>query len=489
MNATTGNDSNDDSRDGAGVGAAAVDWAAMAPEGGERIPELLERLAVSDAALSELHDLIEFPAPGHLAAPAAVDFLVDIARDEATAPTDRWRPLSLLLELVSAHAEDRFPEPRDLGQWRDEVAWATSNDIEKVREQYRAWADEAPDEQHYLRMRNRLTAIDGPAGTAVLRAELETFEAVCARVPDLVTLLKGAGNRRGLDRAGEWVSYLLAFLTPESERISSAITGSSQILLAKDLRPVPQAPSSLRDAMTGMLDDGGEPLPAEIFALGLTASPRDVDTTVALTHQMAGGNLYNSFAASVAMVLIHGENTPREGLRRIGRGGGTSMGYEGLFNESWPHCGVRSPQVLGFLALGRAGGRARRLRLDILPGLIKGEDASRALVTGVGLEMVLGPRSKGYSVEEHAGAEYDEETLKVLWAIAELPESAWEDEEFTDTLRAWALPGEREEYCALVGADAETEEEEAAPAPGQAQAPAAPEIGGLFGRLFGGGRR
>ncbi|RKS10418.1 hypothetical protein DFP74_6184 [Nocardiopsis sp. Huas11] len=481
MNATTENDSNDGPDDG----AAAVDWTALAPEGGERIPELLGRLAGSDAALSDLHDLIDFPAPGHMAAPAVVDFLVDIALDEQTPPTDRWRPLSLLLELVTAHAEDRFPQPRDLDQWRDEVAWATSNDIEKVREQYQAWAEEAPDEQQYLRMRNRLKAIDGPAGTAVLRAELETFEAVCARVPDLVALLKGAANRRGLDRAGEWVSYLLAFLAPEAERVSAEITGASQILLAKDLRPTPQAPTSLRDAMTGALDDGGEPLPAEIFALGLAASPRDVDTTIGLTHQMAGGNLYNSFAAAVAVVLIHGENTPREGLRRIGRGGGTSMGYEGLFNESWPHCGVRSPQVLGFLALGRAGDRARRLRLDILPGLLKGGDDSRALVTGVGLEMVLGPRSKGHSAEEHANAEYDEETLKVLWEIAELPESAWADEEFADTLRAWALPGEREEFCALVGVDPDAEEEEAAPA--QAQAPAAPEPGGLLGRLFGGG--
>ncbi|GHC94865.1 hypothetical protein GCM10007079_45760 [Nocardiopsis terrae] len=480
MNATTGNEAHDNTEN--------VDWAALAPEGGERIPELLEQVATSDSALSDLHDIIHFPAPGHRAAPRAVDRLVDIATDEATQPADRWRPLSLLLELVSAHAEDRFPQHRDLDQWRDEVAWAISNDAEKVRAQYRTWMEEAPDEQHHHRMRNRLAVMEADDGAELLRAELETYEAVLARVPDLVTLLHGGANRGGLDRAGEWVSYLLGFLPGDAERISAEITGASQVLLAKDLRPAPKAPTSMREVMTQGLDSG-EPLPAELFALGLVADPSDVDTTVGLVHQMAGGNLYNSFAASVALVLIHGENTPREGLRRIGRGGGTSMGYEGLFNESWPHCGNRSPQVLGFLALGRAGDRARRLRLDILPGLIKGEEESRALVTGAGLEIVLGPRSRGYTVEEHAQADYDEETLKVLWAIAELPASAWQDEEFTATLSAWALPDNAEEFCALVGVEPETEtgEETEAAAP-QRQQPQQQAPTGLLGRLFGGGR-
>ncbi len=477
MNATT------DPHDG----AENVDWAALAPEGGARIPELLGQLAGSDSALSELHDLIHFPAPGHLAAPRAVDFLVDLACAESTPATDRWRPLSLLLELVAGHAEDRFPEARDLDQWRDEVAWAASNDAEKVRQQYRDWVEEAPDEQHYHRMRNRLAVMEQPDGAALLQAELDTYEAVRARVPDLVTLLSGGANRGGMDRAGEWVSYLLAFLPDDAERITAEITGASQVLLAKDLRPAPQAPTSLRDVMN-VLDSGGDPLPAELFALGLLASPTDLDVSVGLTHQMAGGNLYNSFAASVAMLLIHGENTPREALRRVGRGGSTSMGYQGLFNESWPHCGGHSPQVLGFLALGRAGDRARRLRLDILPGLIKGEEDSRALVTGVGLELVLGPRSKGHTAEEHAEADYDEETLKVLWTIAELPASAWEDEEFTRTLSAWALPDDVEDFCALVGVEPEPEPEPGQAAAPQSQQPAAPQPGGLLGRLFGGGR-
>ncbi len=477
MNATP-NDAHDD--------PASVDWAALAPEGGERIASLLGEVTRSDTALSELHDIIAFPAPGHTAAPRAVDFLVDAACSGQTPATDRWRPLSLLLELVSSHAEDLFPEPRDLAQWRDEVAWIVSTDTEKVLAQYRTWAEEAPDEQQRRRMANRLAVLELPHGAAVLQAELDTFEALRTRVPDLLELLKGAGNRGGMDRAGEWVSYLLAFLTPDAERIVAGITGASQVLLAKDLRPSRQAASSLRDMMDQALDGGSEPLPAELFALGALAGPDDIDLTVALTHQMAGGNLYNSFAASVALVMIHGSNTPREALRRIGRGGGTGSGYEGLFNESWPHCGERSPQVLGFLALGRAGDRARRLRLDILPGLIKGEEDSRALVTATGLELVLGPRTRGATQEDHLSADYDEETLKVLWTIAELPARAWEDPELREVLAAWGLPEDPEEFRASVGVETEPEVVEppapaARPEPPQAQ-------GGLFGRLFGGGR-
>ncbi|MFV2197677.1 hypothetical protein [Nocardiopsis sp. LOL_012] len=466
MNATTGNDAN------------SVDWAALAPEGGERIPDLLASLAGSDAALSDLHDIIRYPEPGHLAAPAAVGFLVDTACSPQTPAADRWRPLSLLLELVCGHAEECLPAPRNLALWRDEVAWVAATDREKALDQYRAWIAEAADEQEFHRLSDRLAVLERPEGAQVLRAALDTYEAVLARAGDLAALLKDPADRGGMDRAAEWASYVLAFLPDDAERIAAEITGASQVLLAKDLRSAPRPPANLREAMAGT--DGGEPLPAELFALGMLADPRDTDTTVALAHQMAGGNLYNSFAASVAMVLLHGEDTPREALRRIGRGGGTSTGYEGLFNESWPHCGTRSPQVLGFLALGRAGTRARRLRLDMLPGLLEKEEDSRALVAGVALETALGPRSRGFTAQEHVEADYGEDTLKVLWAVAELPASAWEDEEFTATLRAWALPTDREEFCALAGVEAGPgEAEETAPAP------PAPEPG-LFGRLFGG---
>src|SRR5699024_12712859 len=148
-------------------------------------PVLLELLAGSSHALSQLHDIMRFPAPGHLAAPKAVDFLVDIACSEDTPVTDRWRPLSLLLELVGSHAEERLPVARDLEQWREEMACAADNDVEKVRAQYGIWAAEAPDEQHYHRARNRLAVVDKPEGGKILQAELACYERECARGRDL----------------------------------------------------------------------------------------------------------------------------------------------------------------------------------------------------------------------------------------------------------------------------------------------------------------
>src|SRR5699024_1949546 len=193
----------------------------------------------------------------------------------------------------------------------------------------------------------------------------------------------------------------------------------------------------------------------------------------------------------VAMALIHGENTPREALRRIGRGGGTATGYEGLFNETWPHRGVLSQQVLRFLPPGRAGERARHLRLDILPSLIRGEEDSRTPDTGGGPGIDLGSRSKEHTVREHGNAEVGRGTLKVLWTIGGLPASAWQDEEFRATLRAWALPDEHEEYCALVGVEPEPKTPTEPEQPQTSQAPQNPQVperpSGLFGRLFGRG--
>src|SRR5699024_11971759 len=103
----------------------------------------------------------------------------------------------------------------------------------------------------------------------------------------------------------------------------------------------------------------------------------------------------------------------------------------------------------------------------------------------------LGPRTREQPFEEHANVEYVDETLKVRWTIAELPASAWQDKEFRATLRAWALPDEHEEYCALVGVEpepktpTEPEQPQTSQAPQNPQAPERPS--GLFGRLFGRG--
>ncbi|MFC7744381.1 hypothetical protein ACFQXA_30735 [Nocardiopsis composta] len=155
--------------------------------------------------------------------------------------------------------------------------------------------------------------------------------------------------------------------------------------------------------------------------------------------------------------------------------------------------------VLGYLALGRCGEAAAELRAEVLPEALKAADELAPAVVGAALEEVLGSRSAPRDAAEAieaAGTGDDERDpdllLRVLWAVAELPASAWEETAVGETAAAWGLPADRNGFREYVGVGAEEEPEEQSPAePAVPAAPAAqPEErpGGLFGRLFGGGR-
>ena len=483
--------------------ADGIDWRALVPEGGAEIPALLRDIAAGgdaernlDDAVAALYDLIRFPGPGYLAAPAVADVLVDIACHPDTPAEWRSRPLSLLLEILVPNAADLLPWLPDIALWRDEVAWAAATDIDKVREQYWTWREEAPDEQQYRRMRNRLDAVSRDNGPALLQAELAVHDTVRARATDLVGLLDGRDNRRGIDPPAEWACYLLAFIPEAAEEVRARLMAS--------LPPAPglqgaggrEAPGRPRQASVL----GGEQedvLSAELFALGMLTPPDDPAATVALAHEMASGHLYNAFAAAVALTVIHGEKAPRECLTRITAGVRTRGGANGLFGDSWPHCGEAEPEVLGFLALGRGGEATRETRLEMLPGVIaRAEGAVRAIVAGDALEMAFGPRTGEAAAE--APADIEEPALLVLWAIAELPAAAWAESDIGATVEAWGLPADRAEFRAFAGVDGEdgtddgtdNANEDTAAAQersGQAAPPATAQrqSRGLFSRLFG----
>ncbi|MBX9391531.1 hypothetical protein ACFPZ0_25310 [Streptomonospora nanhaiensis] len=464
-----------------------TDWSALAP-GGHAIPGLLHDIAGGegaqrgvDDAVPELFDLIRFPGPGYLAAPRVAHHLISIACHPGTPAAWRSRPLSLLLELLAPTAAVLLPEPRDPSQWRDEVAWAAGTDLEKVRDQYRAWFDDASDEQRLRHMAARIDTVARDQGVALLQAEREVHDTVRERVPDLLRLLDGGDNRRGIDSPAEWACYILAFVPEAAAEVYPA-------LLRGVGTPADLPGGSSRDLLS-----------AELFALGMLAPPDDPEVTVALAHVMASGHLYNAFAAAVALVQIHGERAPREALTRIGRGGRTNVGYRGLFGDSWPHCGELAPAVLGFLALGRAGRRSVEQRIGMLPDVLAGaEGAGRAAVVGAALEMVLGPRTAAPDHPLEPDTDLDQDTLKVLWSIADIPAAAWTESAVGDTVQAWGLPEDRTGFRVFAGVDdaAETDAPDpagsgtgdpAASAPAPAAAPE-PQGGGLLSRLFGGGR-
>ncbi|MFC3995224.1 hypothetical protein ACFOVU_04825 [Nocardiopsis sediminis] len=462
-----------------------IDWAALAPEDGADIPGLLRGIAGDasaprglDDSVSALFDLIRFPAPAYAAAPRVAEYLLRIACHPDTPADWRARPLSLLLELLVPTAAATLPARTDIALWRDEVAWAAATDAEKVRDQYRAWLEEAPDEQQYRRMLSRLDTASRENGAALLQAELDVYDTVRDHAGDLAGLLDGRENRRGIDPPAEWASYLLAFVPDTAETALPPLKAS----LAEAAPALPgQAPPPLGTPQHDVLS-------AELFAIGMLAAPDDAGATVALAHEMASGHLYNGFAAAMALTVIHGEKTPEECLVRLRAAGRTSVGYPALFDDSWPHCGENTPATLGFLALGRAGERARPLRLAMLPKVLaSAEGTARAAVAATALESVLGPRSAAEAPDPEA--DFDDDTLKVFWAIAELPADGWDDG-LPDALAAWGLPTGRADFRAFAGVEDDAGDEPPADgAPAQAPAGAAQQRpqGGLFSRLFGPG--
>ncbi|MBB6170471.1 hypothetical protein HNR23_000531 [Nocardiopsis mwathae] len=484
-----------------------IDWRALAPTRGEEIPELLRKIADGDdtatgpgESLSALYDIVRYPGPGYPAAPTVARFLIDIACAPSTPARLRWRPLSLLLEFLAPNAAVLVPQRPDVGLWRDEVAWANSTDLDKVREQYAEWLRDAPDEQQYRRIRHRFEAIGRDNGPALLEAELAVHDTVCERVDDLLGLLDGAENRRSLEAPAEWASYVLAFVPEAAEGVRSRLERA----LSPLERPAPPTPTGLagmsRPEIQSALSGTARPeiKSAELFALGLLAPADDPAVTVTLTHAMASGHLYNSFAAAVAMATVHGEKAPAEALARIVDGGTKPMGFHGLFGDSWPHPGRIEPEVLAFLALGRGGAATVAARLEMLPEVLAhSEGESRAAALGAALEMAFGPRAQaGEDGPGDDSADLGEDPLRVLWAIAELPAAAWEDDELGGTLDAWGLPSERAEFLEFAGVEADdTGDGQAAhegddrPERQQDPAPSRPAdtSGGFLSRLFGGG--
>lgn len=470
------------------TGVHDVEWARLAPERGDEVPGLLQTVASGGAgsmeAVTALYDILRHPGPGYAAAPEAARLLADIAcHPDTSAPGEA---LSLLFELVVPVPLAVVPNAWDLDLWRDEVAWAVAADPEQAREQYRQWCAEAPDEQSYRRMSARYGVLGRGGGAALLQAELDVRTAVAERAEALAGLLEGRDNRSGMNSTAEWAASILAFLP---EAADHAVPRIRARMVEQARRP--QDPGGgLR-----MQDEWRKALPAEMVALGLLADPADATATVALVEELEAGNLYRSFAAGCALALMHGERAPEQALAKLAELGDTRVGFTALFNDAWPHPGVVEPVVLGYVALGRCRGAAAELRTAVLPEALAHAGPTAAAVVGEALESVLGPRTAPEDPAEAMekalsdGGDEPDRLLRVLWAIAELPQADWEEHGVGDVAQAWSLPAGRAEFRDFVGVDEEEDVDAAAQAAaGAASQPKASQEGptGLLGRLFGG---
>ncbi|TDQ43918.1 hypothetical protein [Actinorugispora endophytica] len=437
-----------------------VDWDALVPEHGGRIPDLLRGVSGErqEEALVELHGILAFPGPGYVAAPAVVEFLMRMVAQEGL--RGRHNVLNLVQELAVPAMADHLPVRRDSALWRDEVAWAVGADAGTLREQYEGWLAEAPDEQRHRRMSGRLRALSHDGGAAVLAAELAVHDAVRERLPVLLGLLEGKSNRGG-DAVAEWASYILAWFPEDADEIVPAILSAGDPLAADtDLRP----------------------LPAEMWAVGMLADPADVTVTVQLGQLLVDSDEDLSFAAALALGQIHGSAAPEQAIARLLN----AAYWEDQFGVCLPQSGGMEPAHLGMLALGAVDDEeVQRAKIHRLPRVFAYTGAGgHGAVAADALELAFGPRVLDRAPAKDGDFDgYDQDRRDVLTAIADIGEQEWQEGGLTEVLRAWGLPEERTALRAFTGADAEAD------APAEPEAPAAPaaaEPGGLLGRLFGG---
>ncbi|GLU47698.1 hypothetical protein [Nocardiopsis ansamitocini] len=441
-----------------------IDWTALAPERGSEIPDLLRGVATEkqEQSLLQLHEILCFPAPGHVAAPEVVEFLVRLAGE--TWLRGRHNVVNLLQELTVPSMADHLPVLRDITLWRDEIAWAATTDVEKVRAQYREWLADAPDEQQYRRIQSRLRALEHDNGTHILAAELAVHEAVRERLPALLELLEGRENRGG-DAVAEWVAYILAWFPEEADLILPALVGAGD-----SSSPYP----ALR------------PLPAEVWAMGMLSDPADVTATVHLAQLLTAADSDLAFAAAVALAQIHGPAVPEQALALL-----TGSDYwEDHLGASLPQSGPIEPTHLGMLLLSgvddedvRQAGVGQLKRVFAYTG---GE--GQGVVAANALEMALGPRHA-----ERAPATgldgFETQQREVVAAIGDITADAWEEGGLAEVVTAWGLPGNRADFRSFAGLESdEKPAQESTPAPQAAPQAQQPEQGGLLGRFFGGGR-
>ncbi|MDS1271220.1 hypothetical protein RIF23_13030 [Lipingzhangella sp. LS1_29] len=414
-------------------GIVDVDWRELAPDGGPAIPGLLRGLCSAESSVESalrLGEILNYPQPGHRAAPWAVPFLVRLAcHPETPQPYD---VLSLLHELAAGVPGDRvprFPGPEDLAEWRSEVAWVGSVSVDEARNHFQKVLDTADTEQQRRRAGTQLAALDQPAGAEILAAELATYEALSGEVSHLLELVTDSQLRSG-EFVPQETANLLALFPEHAETLIPALR-----------------------ALEGATFVDDEEFASVLYAVGMLAGPQDTDSTAYLERFVDGEeDDPRTVAAAVGLVHQLGEAAPQ----RVGTVLGPWLSTPDLA-EVFPSP-FADVDDHGYLALTARllGEQGRWICIDAYPTLFAGvdpetDDPSPLLADA--FELVFGPRSKQQdTAQPDAFDSYSQDRQEVLWAVTELPAAAWELPEVAETLAAWGLPDRRAEFLAFTGA-------------------------------------
>ncbi|QVQ53993.1 hypothetical protein J4H86_09950 [Spiractinospora alimapuensis] len=414
-----------DSGDGPLSGVGDIDWRGRVGDGGEQVPELLAELHHSEDPLEAsyaLAELLNYPAPGHVAAPGVVSYLVRIATDAATVrPYD---VLALLHEFAAGRPGDAIPRPRDVQLWRDEVAWVSGHTVDEATDRYRTWIAEAPTEQRHRRHTTQLKALT-TGGGALVAAELATHDAIRERIPRLMRLVHDP-VLRNREYVPQEAANLFSLFPEEASRL------------------VP-----LLRAYERLSDIPDEDLPSALFAIGVLSDESDARALELLESKVFDADDATSIAAAVGQVHVFGTKVP-EHTTEVLLPHLAAPDLDEIFPS--PYADVDDHTHL-MLTAGLLGERARGAKADAFGTLCAVWDAevdATLLVTDA-LEFALGPRSQASG--DVAPDSVDAHGRQALAAVATLSPQAWEHSQVSELAAAWGLPAERDAYVPLFGSD------------------------------------
>lgn len=393
-----------------------VDWARLEHAYGTAgdVPGQLAALRSASSeqrerALWKLFSNIFHQGSRYEAAAHAVPFLVALAVDPGT--PDRAEVIGLLGALAIGYDESHLPDGVDISEWRDQVTRMRTADPDEVYREFDEWVAQAANEGERGSREFRRQIFDFDAQLSRAEWELGAYDAVRASVPRLSTLL---GDPDPAVRAA--TAWTVGWF-PES----------ADLVLPRLLE---------------LLED--EPVPGvranAIVAAGLLGDATLVDR---LRGPLARDEPLERWAAATA-------------LARLGAADAEVIGELAA-------CSVNPPDqdepAVHFLEGDLRGYASSSLALldgqvpadvvaSVLDGLSRTSEIASFAVAAAALRLAFGPRRPSPRPPYDDLTELQRRTVRTL---ADLDTKTWHWVNFTDILRAWNLPDERDECRRYAG--------------------------------------
>jgi hypothetical protein len=398
------------------AGLDAVDWAGLQHAYGPAadVPGLLRDLRANDPerrekAVWELYGNIFHQGSRYEATAHAVPFLLALAADPGT--PDRVEIVRMIAALAIGFDETYLPAGVPIEAWRAEVAKMRVANPDEVYREYDAWVERAADDRERRSREFRRKIFDFGASRTAAECELAAYDAVRAGVPTLCALL---GDPDPALRAA--AAYAVCWFPEESARA---------LPLLLDL-PAAEAVSGVAATAivaAGLLGDASLAGRLRTFLAGDDPLSRWAAATALARLGVADPEVIGVLAACSA-------EPPEQGEPAIAFHEGDLRGYASdslaLLDGTVPDEAVAA----------------------VLDGLSRASGPAAFTITAAALRLTFGAARLPSRPPYEDLTEPQRRTVRIL---AELGEDTWQWANFTQILRAWNLPDQREECRRYAG--------------------------------------